>query len=219
MFHELPEDSFEAFLSVPIPSRGRVVGVINLQHRQPHTHTRRQMRLISMIGFLVGAEIEMARLEVENSQLHQLETRKLLERAKGILQRDLRLDEEQAYLTLQTQARQKRKSLKEIAESRGAGRGNPAQLRDQLKERVRRLIAKQQRRSSGLVGELGSRLRPHDSNCLSSEFNGQWDNRRYNSAKAGVLLFDSVHYALGSVLPSLRQLSRVIAGIGSNKSR
>ncbi|PYX35102.1 MAG: sensory transcriptional regulator [Acidobacteria bacterium] len=117
-FHELPEDAYEAFLSVPILSRGRVVGVINLQHRQPHTYTARQIRLISMIGFLVGAEIEMARLEVENSQLlRQLETRKLLERAKGILQRDLGLNEEQAYLTLQRQARQKRKTLKEIAEA------------------------------------------------------------------------------------------------------
>src|SRR3984893_14992510 len=27
-FHELPEDSYEAFLSVPLMSRGRVVGVI-----------------------------------------------------------------------------------------------------------------------------------------------------------------------------------------------
>jgi AmiR/NasT family two-component response regulator len=95
-----------------------VVGVINLQHRQPHTYTGRQIRLISMIGFLVGAEIELARLEVENSQLlQQLETRKLLERAKGLLQRDLGLSEEQAYLTLQRQARQKRKTLKEIAEA------------------------------------------------------------------------------------------------------
>lgn len=118
MFHELPEDSFAAFLSVPILSRGRVVGVINLQHREPHTYTQRQIRLISTIGFLVGAEIEMARLEVENSQLlQQLETRKLLERAKGILQRDLGLDEEQAYLKLQRQARQKRRTLKEIAEA------------------------------------------------------------------------------------------------------
>jgi signal transduction protein with GAF and PtsI domain len=118
LFHELPEDSYEAFLSVPILSRGRVVGVINLQHRQPHTYTPRQIRLISMIGFLVGAEIEVARLEGENSQLlQQLETRKLLERAKGILQRDLGLDEEQAYLALQRQARQKRKTLKEIAEA------------------------------------------------------------------------------------------------------
>jgi signal transduction protein with GAF and PtsI domain len=117
-FHELPEDSYEAFLSVPILSRGRVVGVINVQHKQAHTYTRRQIRLISTIGFLVGAEIEMARLEGANSQLlQQLETRKLVERAKGILQRDLGLDEEQAYLTLQRQSRQKRRSLKEIAEA------------------------------------------------------------------------------------------------------
>jgi len=116
--HELPEDSYEAFLSVPILSRGRVVGVINVQHRQPHTYTRRQIRLVSMIGFLVGAEIEMARLESENSQLlQQLETRKLLERAKGILQRDLGIDEEQAYLMLQRHSRQKRRSLREIAEA------------------------------------------------------------------------------------------------------
>src|SRR5882724_1933131 len=37
-FHELPEDSFEAFLSVPLMCRGRVVGVINLQHRLPHVY-------------------------------------------------------------------------------------------------------------------------------------------------------------------------------------
>jgi GAF domain-containing protein len=118
VFNELPEDTYEAFLSVPILSRGRVVGVINLQHREPHTYTRRQIRLISTIGFLVGAEIEMARLEGENSQLlQQLETRKLVERAKGILQRDLGMNEEQAYLALQRQSRQKRRSLKEIAEA------------------------------------------------------------------------------------------------------
>ena len=117
-FHELPEDAYEGFLSVPILSRGRVVGVINVQHREPHNYTRRQIRLISTIGFLVGAEIELARLEGENSQLlQQLETRKLLERAKGILQRDLGIDEEQAYLALQRQSRQKRRSLKEIAEA------------------------------------------------------------------------------------------------------
>ncbi len=100
-FHELPEDTYEAFLSVPLMSRGRVVGVINLQHRRPHVHNQKEIRLISTVGFLVGAEIEMARLESENTHLSQkLETRKIVERAKGILQRDLSLDEEQAYLAL-----------------------------------------------------------------------------------------------------------------------
>jgi len=117
-FHELPEDSYEAFLSVPLMCRGRVVGVINLQHKQHHVYRRREIRMISTVGFLVGAEIEMARLEDANSSLaEQLQTRKVVERAKGILQRDLALTEEQAYLALQRQSRQKRKPMKEIAEA------------------------------------------------------------------------------------------------------
>jgi uroporphyrinogen-III synthase len=117
-FNELPEDRYEAFLSVPVLSRGKLVGVINLQHRQPHDYSRQDIQLISTMGFLVGAEIEMARLEVENTQLSErLETRKIVERAKGILQRDLGVTEEEAYLTIQRQSRQRRKSKKEIAEA------------------------------------------------------------------------------------------------------
>src|SRR5256885_3357676 len=117
-FHELPEDSYEAFLSVPVMCRGRVVGVINLQHKQHHVYRRREIRMISTVGFLVGAEIELARLEEANLSLaEQLQTRKIVERAKGILQRDLGLNEEQAYLALQRQSRQKRKPMKEIAEA------------------------------------------------------------------------------------------------------
>ena len=117
-FNELPEDRYEAFLSVPVLSRGKLVGVINVQHSEPHEHSRRETQLISMLGFFVGAEIEMARLEIENVQLNErLETRKIVERAKGILQRDLGLTEEDAHLTIQRQSRQRRKSKKEIAEA------------------------------------------------------------------------------------------------------
>jgi uroporphyrinogen-III synthase len=94
------------------------VGAINLQHIKPHVYRQCDIRLISTVGFLVGAEIEMARLETQNLQLsEQLETRKLVERAKGILQRDLGFDEERAYLALQQQSRQTRKSMKQIAEA------------------------------------------------------------------------------------------------------
>jgi uroporphyrinogen-III synthase len=117
-FHQLPEDRFEAFLSVPISSRGKVVGVINVQQREPYVFSQREIRLIATAGFLVGAEIEMARLESANSQLsEQLTTRKAVERAKGILQRDLQLSEEKAYLTLQSQSRQRRKPMREVAEA------------------------------------------------------------------------------------------------------
>ena len=117
-FNELPEDQFQAFLSVPILCRGRVVGVINVQHRLAHIYKTRQIRLISTIGFLAGAVIELARLEGENLQLaEELETRKVVERAKGILQRDLKLTEEEAYLTLQRESRQRRKPMRDVAEA------------------------------------------------------------------------------------------------------
>jgi uroporphyrinogen-III synthase len=117
-FNELPEDQFEAFLSVPVLSRDKLVGVINLQHREPHIYSQREIRLISTIGFLVGAEIEMARLEGANLELsEQLGARKAMERAKGILQRDLQLSEEESYLMLQSQSRQRRKSMREVAEA------------------------------------------------------------------------------------------------------
>ena len=117
-FNELPEDRYEAFLSVPILCRGRLVGVINLQNRQPHSYTRREIRLLSTIGFFVGAEIEMARLEEKSSQLsEELEARKIVERAKGILQRELQVSEEEAYLTLRRQSRTMRKTMKEVSQA------------------------------------------------------------------------------------------------------
>ena len=117
-FNELPEDQFQAFLSVPILCRDRVVGVINVQHRLAHIYKPRQIRLISTVGFLAGAVIELARLEGENLQLaEELESRKVVERAKGILQRDLKLTEEEAYLTLQRESRQRRKPMKDVAEA------------------------------------------------------------------------------------------------------
>ena len=117
-FNELPEDQFEAFLSVPLMSRGRVVGVLNLQNRVPHEYSEREMTLISTVGFLVGAEIEMARLEKEKSELaNQLEFRKVIERAKGILQRNLKISEPAAHQMMQRQSQQRRLPMKEIAEA------------------------------------------------------------------------------------------------------
>ena len=74
--------------------------------------------MLLTIGFVLGGEIRRARLEAEKSQLiDRLDTRKLVERGKGILQRDLGLTEEQAYLALQRQSRQKRRPIKEIAQA------------------------------------------------------------------------------------------------------
>ena len=46
-----------------------------------------------------------------------LETRKIVERAKGVMQRDLKISEEEAYPTLQRESRQRRESMREVAEA------------------------------------------------------------------------------------------------------
>lgn len=117
-FKNIPEDHFEAMLCTPIMCAGGVVGVINLQHRASYRHTTHEVRLLSTLGYLVGAEIERARLETENSQLaNRLETRKAVDRAKSILQRDLSLSEDDAYQMMHRESRQRRKSMREIAEA------------------------------------------------------------------------------------------------------
>jgi uroporphyrinogen-III synthase len=61
-FRELPEDTFEAFLSAPVIVRNRVVGVINVQHRLPHQHTGSEMELLTTVGEQVGCLLVLARM-------------------------------------------------------------------------------------------------------------------------------------------------------------
>src|SRR6058998_245484 len=71
-FHNLPEDRYEAFLSVPIIApTDRVSGVINVQHRRAHRHSEREKTLLSIIGHQVGGAIENARLYQETQRRSQ----------------------------------------------------------------------------------------------------------------------------------------------------
>ncbi len=61
-FDVLPEDRYEAFLSVPIVYKGKAIGVINVQHRKPHDYPQGAVNLLAMIARQVGGVIEHARL-------------------------------------------------------------------------------------------------------------------------------------------------------------
>jgi len=58
----------------------------------------------------------LLRRETEEMKL-QLETRKLVERAKGILQSRHNLTEEEAYLRLRNESRRLRRPMKDLAEA------------------------------------------------------------------------------------------------------
>jgi signal transduction protein with GAF and PtsI domain len=61
-FHNLPEDRYQAFVSVPIMAKKEVVGVINVQHKRPKRYQSDEIALLSTIANQVGGAIENARL-------------------------------------------------------------------------------------------------------------------------------------------------------------
>ena len=117
-FRNLPEDKFEAFLSVPVLSKRGVVGVINVQHKAPHAHTHMEINLLAAIGKLVGGVVENALLIEETLSLKEaLELRKVVEKAKGIIMKRRNIGEDEAYAILQKESMDTPKSLKEVAEA------------------------------------------------------------------------------------------------------
>lgn len=124
-FPVLIEDTYDAFVSVPLMSGGELIGVINVHHRKPHKHSADEISLLTFIGEQMGGAMSRAKLEEENARLQEetaelkreLETRKVVERAKGILQRNHGLTEEEAYLRLRNESRRMRRPMKDLAEA------------------------------------------------------------------------------------------------------
>ena len=74
-FHNLPEDRYQAFVSVPIVTKQDVVGVINVQHKRAKRYQEAELALLSTIANQVGGAIENARLYEEmRRQALQIET-------------------------------------------------------------------------------------------------------------------------------------------------
>ena len=74
-FHRLPEDRYQAFVSVPIISKGEIIGVINVQHKRSKRYTEERLALLLAIANQVGGAIANARLFDEmREKARRLET-------------------------------------------------------------------------------------------------------------------------------------------------
>ncbi len=116
--HNLPDDLYESFLSVPIKNGAVIVGVINIKHQLPHHYSNESVKLLEMIGKLIGQALEHAELLEKTKTLEEaIATQKALSRAKGILMDKMNLSENDAYHLIRKQSTKERKTMKEIAES------------------------------------------------------------------------------------------------------
>jgi two-component system, response regulator PdtaR len=122
-FGEILPRNCEAALSVPLFAGGATVGLLSIHHRAPRAHALEEIALLTFVGEQIACAVHRHRLAVENGFLReetlrlkrQLELRKIVERAKGILQRQFGLTEDQAYLRLRNESRRLRKPMAELA--------------------------------------------------------------------------------------------------------
>jgi len=117
-FDELPEDKFEAFLSIPIFDKTGAVGVINLQNKKETTFGAEEISVLEAVVQIVASAFQNAILGKQVNLLRtKLEDRTYIEKAKGILMKKNGLSEKEAYELIRSEAMKKRKSKREIADA------------------------------------------------------------------------------------------------------
>ena len=107
-----------SLLSVPLLTREKVIGTMNIYTREVRTFTDDELGFVNVVAGQAAIAIENARLMSETLEMKRtLEARKLIERAKGILQQKHGLTEEEAYLRLRNESRRLRRPMRDLAEA------------------------------------------------------------------------------------------------------
>ena len=105
-------------LAAPLLSQGKVIGSINIYTRDARTFIDEEVGFLKIVAGQAAIAIQNARLMSETLDMKRtLEARKLVERAKGILQYKHSLTEEEAYLRLRNESRRLRRSMRDLAEA------------------------------------------------------------------------------------------------------
>ncbi|MFA5275570.1 MAG: GAF and ANTAR domain-containing protein [Candidatus Omnitrophota bacterium] len=107
-----------SLVCVPLAVKGRVIGVINCYTSAPQDFTDKQIDILTSVANQAAVAIENAELIVKSKAIQEeLEVRKKIERAKGILMKEEGLPEEEAYLKIQKYSMDSRKTMREVAEA------------------------------------------------------------------------------------------------------
>ena len=107
-----------SLLCVPLTVKGKVIGIINCYTSTPHDFTETEINVLTSIANQAAVAIENTELMVKSKVIQEeLEARKKIERAKGILMKEERLTEEETYLKIQRYSMDHRKTMQEVAEA------------------------------------------------------------------------------------------------------
>ena len=107
-----------SMVGVPMMIKDRVVGVINSYTQKEHQFSEEEIAILQAIANQAAVAIENTRLDQEIlSAKEALETRKIVEKAKGVLMKELGIGEDDAHKKIHKKSMDLRKSMREVAEA------------------------------------------------------------------------------------------------------
>jgi len=107
-----------SMVSVPMMVKKKLIGVINCYTTSVYQFTKSDIELLSTVANQAAVAIENTELLVKTRVIQEeLEVRKKVEKAKGILMREQKISEEEAYSLIRKSSMDKRISMKDIAEA------------------------------------------------------------------------------------------------------
>ena len=112
------KEGLVSMLSVPMCVKDEVIGVINCYTSYPHKFNKSEVEVFTTVANQAAIAIENAGLIMKAKMIEdELISRKVVERAKGILMKEHQLSEEEAFRRIQKKSMDLRKSMREIAEA------------------------------------------------------------------------------------------------------
>lgn len=112
------KENLTSLLAVPMVVKDKAIGVINIYTQSPKHFNKEETDVLVLVANQAAVAVENTKLVGEALKAKEaLETRKLIERAKGILMQMNNLTEDAAYRLIHRKAMDSSKSMKEIAES------------------------------------------------------------------------------------------------------
>ena len=112
------KEKLVSLLCVPLAVKGKVIGVLNCYTSEPHKFTPTEINVLTSVANQAAIAIENTELMVKTKVIQEeLETRKVVERAKGILMNQEGLSEEDAFRRIQKYSMDRRKPMKDVAEA------------------------------------------------------------------------------------------------------
>jgi len=112
------KEGLRSLLCIPLSVKGKTIGVINCYTSFPHRFTKTEIDVLTSVAHQAAIAIENTELLVRTKIIQEeLETRKLVERAKDILMKKLNISGEEAYRRIQKRSMDTRKPMREIAEA------------------------------------------------------------------------------------------------------